>query len=92
MGALTPQPRVGSGDAGVAWASQLEHAVERMDGNHHLGYPALVYMRAQRVADHLLSPVHGGFDLGSCVVARRALPRHAPVPGNVLKMAVPPRR
>jgi hypothetical protein len=58
----------------------------------HLGRPALVRVRAQLVADHLLPPVHGGFDPGSLVVARRALPRHASVPGNVLEVAVPLRR
>jgi len=46
-------------------------------------------MRAQLVADDLLPPVHGGFDPGAPVVSRRVLPRHAPVLGDVLEVAVP---
>ncbi len=45
MGALTPTP-LGSGDADGAWASEIQHAVERVDGDRHLGRPALVRMRA----------------------------------------------
>ena len=63
-----------------------------MDGNRHLGRPVLVRVRAQLVADHLFPPVHGGFDPGLPAVSRRALPLHAPVPGNVLEVAVPLRR
>jgi len=59
-----------------------------MDGDRHLGRPALIRMRAQLVADHLLPSVHGGFDPGSPVVSRRVLPRHAPVLGNVLQVSV----
>ncbi len=87
--AQCPQPRLRSGDADVARASEIQHAVERVDCDRDLGRPALVRVRAQLIADDLLPSVHGGFDPGSPVVARRALPLHAPVPGNVLEMAVP---
>jgi len=30
----------------VAWASQLQHAVEGVDGDRHLGHPARICMRA----------------------------------------------
>ena len=79
---------LGSGDADIAWASQVQHAVESVDGNGHLCRSALVRMRAQLVADHLFPPVHGGFDPGSPVVSRRGLPRHAPMPGYALEVAV----
>src|SRR4051795_2903477 len=38
----------------VVRASQVQHAIEHVDGNVHLGRPALIRMRAQPVADHLL--------------------------------------
>ena len=87
MDVLT-QPRSGSGHADVIRASQLQHAVERVDGDRHLGRPALVRARAQLVADHLLPPGHGGFDPGAHVVSGRVLPRHAPVLGDVPQVAV----
>ena len=37
-----PQPRLGSGGAGVVRASKLRHAVERVDGDVHLGRAAVV--------------------------------------------------
>src|SRR3954451_6512883 len=41
VGALTPAPsRVG--DADVGWASQVQHAVEHMDRDVHLGGPTLL--------------------------------------------------
>jgi len=36
-GRADPQYRLGSGDADVAWASKVQHAVERVDGDRHLG-------------------------------------------------------
>jgi len=91
------QSRLGSDNADVAWASEIQHAVERLDGDRHLGRPALIYMRAQLVADDLFPSVHGGFDPGTLVVSRRILPCHAPVLGDVrrtsrfdvLQVAVP---
>src|SRR3954467_15072344 len=32
-----PQPRLGSSNADIVRASELQHAVERMDGDVHLG-------------------------------------------------------
>ena len=39
-----PQPRLGSGDAYGVRASELQHAVEDMDGDAHLGRLAFVGM------------------------------------------------
>src|SRR4051812_28878129 len=75
--AHSPQPRSGSCDADGLRASQLEHAVQRMDGNVHLGRPTLVRAGAQPVADHLLEPAHGGLDPGANVVSGGLLPSHA---------------
>jgi hypothetical protein len=61
-------PRLGSGDADVARASELQHAVERVGGDLHLGRPALVGARAQPVADHPLPPRDGGLGSGALVV------------------------
>ena len=52
--AHSPLPRSGSCDADGLRASQLQHAVQRMDGNVHLGRPTLV--RAASAARHR-SPV-----------------------------------
>ena len=38
---------MGSCDADVVRASEVQHAVERVDGNRYLGRPTLVRMRAQ---------------------------------------------
>jgi len=59
------------------------YAVERMDGDLHLGRPSPIRMRAQLVADHLFPSAHGGFDPGSFRVTRRCLPSHAAVLGDV---------
>ncbi len=58
-----------SGDADVLRASQLQHAVEHVDGDLHLGGPALVRMRAQPVPDHPFPPPDGGLGPGTPVVA-----------------------
>jgi len=86
---INPNSVRGSRYPSITWASEIQHAVERVDGNRHLGRPALVRMRTQLVADHLFPSVHGGFDPGAPVVSRRVLPRHAPVLGDVLDVAVP---
>ena len=52
-----PYPVLGSCDADGLRASQLEHAVQRMNGNVHLGCPTLIRAGAQPVTDHLLEPV-----------------------------------
>src|SRR5215218_7607258 len=72
--AHSPLPRSGSCDADGLRASQLQHAVQRIDGNLHFGRPTLVRAAAQPVADHLLEPADSGFDAGSDVVAGRLLP------------------
>ena len=63
-----PQPRLGSSNADIARASELQHAVERMDGDVHLGRPTLVRVRAQPVADHLFPPPDGGLGPSAFVV------------------------
>src|ERR1700712_729154 len=87
--AHSPLPRSGSCDADGLWASQLQHAVQSMDGNVHLGRPTLIRAGAQSVTDHLFEPAHGGFDAGADVVARRLLPSRSSVLGDALQVAVP---
>src|SRR4051812_16953214 len=43
--ALTPTPS-GSGEADIARASQVQHAIEDVGGDVHLGRPTLIRMRA----------------------------------------------
>src|SRR5215218_6203526 len=67
--AHSPLPRSGSCDADGLRAPQLQHAVQRMDGNLHLGRPTLVRAAAQPVADHLFEPAHGSLGPGANVVS-----------------------
>src|SRR5215207_5550131 len=75
VGALTPAP-ASSGDADGVGASQLQHAVEHVAGNVHLGRPTLIRMRSQPVADHLLPSRDGGLGPGALRVPGRPLPGH----------------
>src|SRR5215213_6452340 len=51
-----PYPVLGSCDADGLRASQLQHAVQSMDGNLHLDHSTLVRAAAQPVTDHLFEP------------------------------------
>ena len=62
--ALTPAPTC-SGDADVVRASQVQHAVEHVDSDVHLGRPTLIRMRAQPVADHLFPSANRGLGPGA---------------------------
>ncbi len=59
-----------------------------MDGDLHLGRPAVVGVRAQPVADHPLEARHGRLGPGTPGVAGRRLPSHAAVLGDGPEMAV----
>src|SRR4051794_1382585 len=58
-GRTAPTPS-GSGDADVLRAAQVQHAIEHVDSDVHLGRPTLLRMRAQPVAEHLLPSRDGG--------------------------------
>ncbi len=81
-------PGLGSGDAALARASELQHAIEGKGNDLHLGRPALVGARAQPVADHLLPPCDGGLGFGAPVVPCPFLPSHVAVLGDASEMAV----
>jgi hypothetical protein len=68
VGALTPAPSR-LGDADVVRASQVQHAVEHVDGHVHLGGPTLLGVRAQPVPDHALEPADHRLGPGSFRVA-----------------------
>src|SRR5215207_3978331 len=87
-----PPPPSGSGEADVARASQVLHAIEHVGGDVHLGRPTLIRMRTQPVADHLFPSADGGLGPGAFRVPGRPLPGHAPVLGDVLEVAVALRR
>ena len=84
-----PNPRCGSGDTDGDRASKLQHAVEDMEGDIHLGCPAPVRARAQAVTDHLLEPADSRFGPGSLRVAGGVLPGCPSVFGDAVQMAVP---
>ena len=64
-----PRPLPRSRDADVLRASQVEHAVQRADGDGHLGRSAAVRPRAQPVSDDPLETRDVGLDQGAPVVA-----------------------
>src|SRR4051812_21291404 len=57
-------PVLGSCDADVVRASQLQHAVQGLNSDVHLRRPTLVRTRAQPVPDHALEPADGGLGAG----------------------------
>ena len=67
----------------------LQHAIQGVDGNVHLGRPTLIRAAAQPVTDHLLEPTNGGFDTGSDALAECLLPCCSSVLGDALQMAIP---
>ena len=85
---IDPSPRLGSSDANGNRASKLQHPVQGMNGDVHLGCPTPVRAQAQSVTDDLLEPADGGFDAGSCRVSGRFLPSRSSVFGDKLKMVV----
>ena len=87
-GTVTPTPS-GSGEADVGRASQLQHAIEDVDGDVHLGGPTLLRMRAQPVADHLLPSADDSLGSGALRVPGGLLPRPAAPLGDELEVAVP---
>jgi len=85
----SPSPGCGSGDTDGDQASQLQHAVERMDGDVHLGRPTPVRARVQPVTDDLLERADGCFGPSPLCVAARLLPGRASVLGDTVQVAVP---
>jgi len=86
--AQLPSPRLWSGGADGDRASKLQHTVEGMDGDVHLGRPPLVRARAQPVTDDLLEPADGRLGSSPLRVAGGFLPGRASVLGDALQMAV----
>src|SRR3954468_5354605 len=91
-GRTDPFPVLGSCDADGLRASQLQHAVQDLDGDVHLGRPTLIRVRAQPVPDHALVAPDGGLSSGARVAARDLLPAHPARLGDELQVAVPLRR
>ena len=65
MRAPLPQPRLGSYDADRDRASQFQRTVQNMDGDVHLGRPALIRARAQSITDQMLEPANGSLGSGT---------------------------
>ena len=78
-------------EAALFLPPKLQHAVQRRDGNGHLGRLPPIGPRAQRVADHAL--VAADIRLrGTPIVARCPRPAHAAARGNQLQVPVALRR
>src|SRR4051812_31711358 len=91
-GRTDPDPRPGSRDADGLRAAELQHPVQGTSGDGHLGRPARVGARAQRVADHPLVAGHSCLGQRATVVAGGLLPAQAPVLGDGPQVPVAPRR
>src|SRR5215207_6680832 len=88
MRAQLPQPCLGSGDADVGRASELQHAVQDLDGDGRLGRPTLVRVRGQPVPDQALVAPNGCLGAGPLRVSGPLLPSHPALLGDELEMAV----
>src|SRR3954466_9842260 len=90
-GRTAPYPDAGSYGADILRASELQHAVQYVGGDRHLGLPAPVRMRAQCVADHPLEPRDVGLDQGSPVIPGCLLPAHAAALSDASQVTITPR-
>src|SRR4051812_21937031 len=81
-----PYPVLGSCDADVGRASQLQHAVQDLDRHVHLRRPTLVCVRAQPIPDHALVASDGGLGAGPVRVPGRHLPPPAAPLSDELKV------
>ena len=79
-----PHPHLTSGNTAGNRASQLQHAVQNIDGDTNFGSATLVFMEAQPIADHLFISADGGLHPATCGVARRLLPADPAFIGNAL--------
>jgi len=84
--AQLPLPRLWLGGADVTRASELHHAVERVDGDVYLGRAPFVRARAQCVPDHLFEPADRCLGSSPRRVAGRLLLCHATVLGDLLQV------
>src|SRR3712207_4589765 len=83
-----PYSRSGSGNAGIARASQLQHAAEGMHSYVNLSRTTFVQTRAYVITDHLLPSSDCRLGLGALVVPGGLLPGHATFCGDTLEVAV----
>src|SRR5208282_6643658 len=84
LGCCTPQPHLSSCEADGDRASQLQHAVQSMDGDANLGGAAAVLAKAQTVTDHLFVASDGGLNPAALGVARHLLPADPALFGDAL--------
>src|SRR4051794_4077761 len=89
VGAMTPDPVLGSCDADGLRASQFQHAVQDRDADVHLGGLTLVRARAQPVPDHPFEAADRGLGQGTAIVATGLLPTYAAVLGDELQVLIP---
>src|SRR5208282_1863864 len=74
LGCCTPQPHLSSCEADGDRASQLQHAVQSMDGDANLGGAAAVFAKAQTVTDHLFVASDGGLVFSLAAISASAAP------------------
>jgi Resolvase, N terminal domain len=86
--ATSPYPHLASGNTDGDRASQLQHAVQDIDGDTNFGGATLVLMKARPIVDHLFISADGGLYPAACRIARRLLPADPAFVGDALQMAV----
>jgi hypothetical protein len=87
-----PYPCFGSCGADVLRASKVQHAVQHIGSDGHLGRLTPVRPRAQPVADDAFSARDVGLHKSAPTVPRGLLPAHPAALGDASQMRVPLRR
>src|SRR5215211_382820 len=86
-GRTDPCPRLGSCDPDVLRPSEIEHPVQDIGGNGHLGRLPPICLRTQSVADDAFPARDIGLHQSTPVVPRGPLPTHAAALGNTSQIA-----
>src|SRR4051812_23065249 len=81
-GRTEPDPCSGLCDADILWASEVQHSVQHVDGDCHLGRLTLVRLEAQPVTDDALPARDIRLHQSAPVILGHPLPAHAPALGN----------
>ena len=86
IGRTEPYPGCGSRDADVLRSSEVEHAVQGIGGNGHLGRLSPIRLGAQPAANDAFPARDIGLHQSTPVVPRGPLPTHAAALGNTSQM------
>src|SRR3954468_7827119 len=86
--ALSPYPCSGSCGADILGASEVQHSVQHVGGDRHLGRLSPIRLRTQPVTDDAFPSRDVILHQSTPVVSRHPLPAHAPALGDTSQMSV----